>query len=454
MINIKTDSRKVKKGDIFVALDGINSNGSDYIEKAIANGASKVVAKQGNYAVETIVVDDTRAYLNEYLQANYNKYLAEMTIIGITGTNGKTTTAHIIYSVLNKLGIPCASIGSLGFFMDKKIESLANTSPEVTEIYDMLMRAYKNGYKTVVMEASSQGLSYQRLEGIQFDYTVFTNLTIDHLDYHKTMENYCHAKQELFKKIKNNGKAIINIDDEYAPYFVMKQNDNITYGYSDDAMFKVNNYKLENDHTIFTFIYQNKEYKITTKLLGSFNIYNVLASIAVLSNMLPIDRIIETIRIINNPSGRMEKINYKNNVIIVDYAHTPDAMLNIINTVKPFTKNNLYIVFGCTGDRDRKKRPIMFDLATTLAYHVIITIDDLHNEDANNIVKDMLSEQKNSNYEIILDRAKAIHKGIDLLDDNDTLLILGKGHEEVIIIKDEKIPFNDKDVTLKYLEQK
>ena len=203
MINIKSDSRKIRPGDIFIALKGINSDGDKYINSAIEKGASKVIVESDNkYSVDTLKVEDTRKYLNEYLNDHYNKYLNEMNIIGITGTNGKTTSAYLIYQALNKLDMKCAYIGTIGFYLDNKVCSLANTSPDICDLYDMIITAYDNGYRNVVMEVSSQGLAMGRFENIKFDYAIFTNLTQDHLDYHKTMENYAKAKQKLFYSLK------------------------------------------------------------------------------------------------------------------------------------------------------------------------------------------------------------------------------------------------------------
>ena len=195
MLNIQSDSRKIKKGDTFVAIKCEVNDGHKYIEKAIENGASKVIAERGEYSVPTLIVDDTRKYLEKYLKENYNKYLDEMTLIGITGTNGKSTSAYLIYQALNKLGVKTGYIGTIGFFLEEKVMSLPNTSVDLCDTYDLLMQAYDKGYKTVVMETSSHALYNGRLKTIDFDYEIFTNLTQDHLDYHKTMENYALAKQ-------------------------------------------------------------------------------------------------------------------------------------------------------------------------------------------------------------------------------------------------------------------
>ena len=202
MINIKSDSRKVKKGDIFVALRGISSDGHNYIDKAIKAGASKLIVEEGNYNIPYEKVADTRKYLEKYLANNYKKYLDEMVIIGITGTNGKTTTAYLIYQALNKINKKCAYIGTIGYYLDKKVCNLPNTSPDICEIYDMIINAYDNNYKYIVMEISSQGLSYNRFNGIEFNYALFTNLTEDHLDFHKTMNNYALAKKSCLHSVK------------------------------------------------------------------------------------------------------------------------------------------------------------------------------------------------------------------------------------------------------------
>lgn len=452
MLNIQSDSRKIKKGDTFIAIKCEVNDGHKYIEKAIENGASKIIAERGEYNVPTIIVNNTREYLEKYLEENYNKYLEEMTLIGITGTNGKSTSAYLIYQALNKLGIKTGYIGTIGFFLEEKVMNLPNTSVDICDTYDLLMQAYDKGYKTIVMETSSHALYNGRLKTINFDYEIFTNLTQDHLDYHKTMENYALAKQILFKKLKKDGIAIINNDDKYKDYFMLKENKNITYGTKEgDYIF----YDIKMDHLGSSFKIKGKtNLNIKTKLIGRYNIYNLVDAIVLLKEMKFKDKEIEDIVTnLEPPAGRMEKIEYKENSIIIDYAHTPDGLENFISTVKEFTKGNIYIVFGCTGDRDRLKRPIMTDIVGKYAKKFIITNDDPHYEDPNQIVEDMLKNYNKNNYEICLDRKIAIQKGMNLLEKNDVLLILGKGHEEFMIIKDEKIPFNDKKTVINCIKE-
>lgn len=453
MINIKADSRRIKKGDIFIALRGISSDGHEYIQKAISLGASKLIVEDdGDYSIPYEIVKDTRKYLEEYLKDNYQKYLNEMNIIGVTGTNGKTTTCFLINESLNSIGIKCAYIGTIGYYLGKeKIESLPNSSPDICDIYDMMINAYDNGYRNIVIEVSSQGLVRNRLKYIDFDYAIFTNLTEDHLDEHKTMENYALAKKMLFDSLKPNGIGIINYDDEYKKYFITKNT--ITYGFN-GGDYKVINPIYHNQGTTFKYIHNNNEYLINSPLLGKYNIYNLLAVIIVLEQMNIKNEIIE--KMIGNlkcPPGRMDIVKYKNNSIIIDYAHTPDAIDNILSTVKKIKHNNIYVVFGCTGDRERMKRPIMMRLVTENCKHAIVTMDDPHSEDPYHVVHDMLENNKNNNYEVIIDRGRAIEKGMSLLKENDILLILGKGHEEFIIMKDKKIPFNDKETVMKIIDK-
>lgn len=446
MIDIKSDSRKVKPNDKFIALRGISSDGHDYIDKAIENGASEIIAEEGNYSVKTTIVKDTRKYLNDYLEKKYNNIINDLVLIGFTGTNGKTTSAYLLYECLNNLGYKCAYIGTIGYYLDKKICNLPNTSPDICDMYEMIIDAYENGYKYIAIEVSSQGLAYGRLDTIRFDYGVFTNLTRDHLDFHKTMENYALAKQKLFKQLKNNGIGIINNDDKYSDYY--KIGNYITYGFK-DSDYTINDYSLDSKGLKFTI---NNNYSFNSKLIGKYNIYNLLVTFIILDKIgIDYESINKQFLIIDPPSGRMDMIKYKTNTIIIDYAHTPDAMENIINATNEIKHEHLYIVFGCTGDRDRKKRPIMTSIALNSSDYVYITSDDLHNENFDNIVNDMLNGVNKTNYEIIKDRYNAVKCAIEKMNNNDLLLILGKGHEEYIIVGNEKIPYNDHDAVIEIL---
>ena len=445
MINIKTNSKKVQPGDTFVALRGINSDGHSYIKAAIENGATKIIAEEGNYSVETIIVEDTRVYLENLLYETYQDILDDMNIIGITGTNGKTTSCYLIYEALNIMGVKCGYIGTIGFYLNEKVYDLPNTSPDICDMYDMFVQAYNSGYKNIAIEVSSQGLSYGRLNLIPFDIAIFTNLTQDHLDYHKTMENYALAKTKLFKQVKEDGYRLINIDDDYCDYY--KIDNYLTYGfnYSD---YQIKNMKLTPNGSYF----EIKNYNISTKLIGKYNIYNTACAVIVLDLLKYTKEQIEyVIPKLLPPPGRMDIVNYGSNMIVIDYAHTPDAMLNIINTIKEINHHNTYIVFGCTGSRDRGKRPIMMQMALENAKFVYVTSDDLHEEVFEDIVQDMLDGNMKNHYLVEQNRGKAISLAISKLESNDILLILGKGHESVIVVGDKRIPFNDREEVLKVI---
>lgn len=454
--NIKADSRKVKKGDIFVALKTPEGDGHKYIEQAIQNGASKIIAMYGNYSVETEIVEDTRKYLDEYLIKNYKPYIDEMTVIGFTGTNGKSTSVHLIYEALNKLGKPCASIGTIGYFLKEgKVCYLANTSPDICETYELFMDAYDKGYRYMAIECSSHGLELGRLEGINYNYAVFSNLTRDHLDFHKTYENYALAKRKLFERVKKDGKALINYDDSYHEYFSLKENHNLTFGFH-GGDYHVTNFHMNLEGSDFTFERKGETFTAHTPLIGEYNISNLMPIIMILEDLnIPMESILKVIPDLSAPEGRIQKIPYKTNNIYIDYAHTPDGLEKVVSTVKKVTKGDTYVVFCCRGNRDVGRRKGMMQAACDLAKLAIVTNDHVFEEDPMHVIKDMLDGLESTNYEIILDRKKAIYRGIDLLKENDSLLVLGHGHESVLINeKHEKVPFIEKEIIEEYIQTK
>ncbi len=454
-MNIKYNSKKIQKGDTFIALK-TNNDGHKYIEDAIKNGATKIIAEHGNYPVETLIVENTKDYLVKYLHDNYYKEIESLTLIGVTGTNGKTTTCMLIHNMLNKLGRKTAYIGTNGFYINKFIKELPNTTPEIIDIYDLLIEAKKEGCEFVCLEASSHGLDQNRLAGLKFDYAIFTNLTHEHLGYHKTMENYALAKQKLFKMLRNNKYAIINNDDIYKDYFINSDNTNITYSFNKGDYY-VKEYEITPLNSRFTIINNNKEFTFTTKLLGKHNIYNSLTSIIVLNKIgYTFEEINKILNIVNGPVGRMENIHYKNNNIIIDYAHTPDGVENVLKTAKELHPNKIITVIGCGGGTgsDREKRSEMGNLVLSLSDKVIFTNDNPRDEDPNQIINDLLKNKASDNYIIELDRETAIEKGIKLLTSHDILLILGKGHENYQIIGTTKTHFSDKETVERIIEEK
>jgi len=441
-VNIKIDSRKIETGDTFVAIRELNGDGHKYIEDAIINGATTIIAEEGDYSVNTIIVKDTKKYLEEYLENNYYDEIKKLKLIGMTGTNGKTTTCYLIYQALNKIGIKCAYIGTLGFYLSDEKRKSNNTTPNLYELYNMLLECSRKDYEYVVMEVSSQGISMGRVNTLVFDYVIFSNLTQDHLDYHKTLEEYVLQKQKLFK-MTNDSFAIINNDDEYKDYFLL-DNKNITYGES-DSDYKISNIKSSLDGSYFNL--NNEEY--FTKLIGEYNIYNI-SIVIILLKLLNIDNINEIIKNLDSPDGRMDIIKYNGNNIIIDYAHTPDAVEKIIKAVSKLDHNEIITLVGCGGNRDKTKRSIMGDIATKYSDYVVFTSDNPRFEKPKNILKDITCKLDKKNYRIVVNRKKAIKKSIQMLTKNDILLLLGKGHEDYQIIKDKKISFSDKEIVQKY----
>ena len=438
---LQNDSRKVRRGDTFIAIKGINGDGHDYIKDAINRGCSKVICEYGNYDYDNIeYVDSTKDYLDNYIKNKYVDIVKNLKLIGITGTNGKTTTSFLIYQALNKVGIKCAYIGTIGFYMDGNKYDNINTTPDILSLYHMLIECVRNDIEYVVMEVSSQGLYYNRVKYLEFDYAVFTNLTQDHLDFHKTMDEYLKCKLKLFRNLKDTGVSIINKDDEYYKHFITKNT--ISYGVSGD-------YKIS-DINNSSFKVNNIMYN--TKLIGNYNIYNICVVIIILE-LLNIDSntIKSVVSSINCAPGRMERINYKDSTIIIDYAHTPDAVEKVISAVK--NDNRVITIIGCGGNRDNSKRKYMGKIALTNSDYVIYTTDNPRYEDPYDIILDMIQLLDSFNYEIEINRKKAIIKGIQMLKKGDILLILGKGHEDYQEINGVKHHFSDKEVVLDYINK-
>ena len=452
--DIKTDSRKIKPGDTFVAVKTIANDGHKYIENAIKAGATKVVCEYGDYSVPTIHVEDTRAYLDEYLETTYKEVFDNMKIMVVTGTNGKTTMAYLFYQALNLLGERCAYLGTLGFYEPEgKMYKLDNTTPDTCEIYEAMVSAYNNGCKYFAIEASSQGIAHHRLDTLHYDYAVFTNLTRDHLDFHKTMENYALAKRKVFEDLKNGGKAIINADDERCAYYSLDKNINVTYGLK-GGDYQVTDYNFTFEGTDFTFKDKDITQKFHMQLFGEYNIYNIMPAIIILHDLgYSYEDIANVTPKLHNGKGRTETIKYKDNLIVVDYAHTPDGLDQILKTFKKLEKGDIYVVFGVRGSRDREKRPEMTRVVMSYAKKTIITTNHLNQEDINQIVGDLLKGVTSDDYEVILDRREAIEKGISYLNSQDVLLILGKGHEDYLNLGDHTIHFDDVEEVNKIIEK-
>lgn len=450
MINIKTNSRKVKPGDTFVAIKGFTVDGHDYIEDAIKAGATKIVCEHGSYSVETLVVPSTKEWVQKYIVDNYKDEVNKLRIIGVTGTNGKTTTCFLTYQALKKLGVNAAYMGTIGFYYGDTKYELNNTTPEILDLYSYFIEALEQGVTDVVMEVSSHSLCEKRVEGLEFSEVAFTNLTEDHLDYHKTMENYLNAKLLILKQIKKDGVVIVNNDDDYGKYFEVGNYK--TLGYSGDN-YKILDYSQTDKGTLISFMVDGKKYEIETNLRSKFNVYNYLTCLALLNNLgFSIEEIAEVTKSIYPPKGRCEQIAVNGGEAVIDYAHTPDAVDKIISAFLENKKGKVITIVGCGGDRDPLKRPIMGNIASEKSDYVIFTSDNPRTEDPKAILDDIIKGVRKDNYEVEIDRPTAIRKGLDMIGKNDVLLILGKGHEDYQIIGHTKHHLDDAEEVKKYLE--
>lgn len=449
MIKYETNSKLIKKGQIFVAIKGHTVDGHDYIEEAIKNGASKIICeKEISFSIPYEQVNDTKEYLKNVLVQEYSEIVNKLKIIGVTGTNGKTTSCYLTYQMLQKLGKNVAYLGTIGYYQNEKYIELNNTTPDILTLYKLLLDAVDNNVEYLVMEVSSHALSFERIAGLKFVCGAFTNLTEDHLDYHKTMEAYLSEKLKLINYLKTDATMIINSDDESGEKFKTFKNYK-TYGLNGD--YKIENYNILPDHTDLEFSYNNETYKVTTNLTSKFNIYNYLTCVSILNSLgFSILDIIKITKDVYPPKGRCETYKVGKGYAVVDYAHTPDAVLKVILAYTELKKNRVITIVGCGGDRDPIKRPIMGNIATKLSDYVIFTNDNPRTEDPRKIMEDIIKDNHSTNYEVIYDRKNAIIKGIDMMENEDILLVLGKGHEDYQIIGHNKIHFDDAEIIKNY----
>lgn len=444
MIKYETNSKKIKKGQVFVALKGHTVDGHDFIDDAIKNGAeSLIVEHEVKSSVPYKIVNSSEEFLKEEIPKLYKDKINTMKIIGITGTNGKTTSAYLTYQMLLKLGKNASYLGTIGYYNNDKFIQLSNTTPDIVSLYSTLMEAYEDKVEYVVMEVSSHSLSFERIKGLKLATAAFTNLTQDHLDYHKTLEAYLDAKVKILDYLEDNAIMVLNSDDEHSESFMKGKY--VTYGMNGN--YKIEKYISHPDKTELTFSYLNKTYNVTTNLTSKFNVYNYLTMLALLNTLgFSIDDIIKNTKDIYPPKGRCETIKVGKGFAVIDYAHTPDAVEKVITAYNELKKNRVITVVGCGGDRDPKKRPLMGNAATTNSDTVIFTSDNPRTEDPLMILNDITKDNHSDNYIVIPDRKEAILKGIDMMENDDILLILGKGHEDYQIIGHDKIHFDDAEI--------
>lgn len=457
--SLHMDSREVKPGGLFFCVRGYTVDGHDYVDQAIENGASAIVSEMElAQDVPTLVVKDTRRAMAKISTLFYGRPSEAMKIIGVTGTNGKTTVTHIIEDILNKNDEMTGLIGTMYTKIGSQKKETKNTTPDSLLLQRTFKEMEESKVDTVIMEVSSHALQSGRVRGTDFDIAIFTNLSPEHLDFHKTMDEYKHAKGLLFSQLGNTyqGKyAILNADDPVSEYYEeITIADVITYGITNDADIQATNLEITPEKTSFDVKIFDETLKISSRLIGKFNVYNILASIAACYTYgVPLNIIQKSINEIKGISGRFETVDVDSPfTVIVDYAHTPDSLSNILATANELKKGNLIVVVGTGGDRDRTKRPKMAEIATDLADFTVLTSDNPRSEDPQSIIDDMEKGVVSTDYTAIVDRKKAIEYAVTHAEKDDLIIIAGKGHETYQILADKTIDFDDKAITVELID--
>lgn len=464
------DSREVKKGYLFFALPGTKTDGRNYIPQAIKNGALAVVTTggMGNPPVVTAIVTPQPQILLGILSARFYNYPSEkLLVLGVTGTNGKTTVTYFLDSIFSQAGQKTAIIGTIANRLGEEILPAQRTTPQSLDLQVLLARAVNKGVKVVALEVSSHALAQGRVEGCEFDVGIFTNLTRDHLDYHQTMENYLAAKSQLFQRLnsgkKNSKFAIINLDDPAGGYLEKISSVSVsTYSWKNKAAhFFARDISLGKKNTEFNLIINVPGTNLMLEpvklnLVGSYNISNALAAAAAaFSRGIKLNSIVRGLEKLANVPGRFERIYLGQPFsCIVDYAHTDDALEKILLACRELTPRRIITVFGCGGDRDRSKRPLMGEVASRLSDFVFVTSDNPRSENPEAIAGEIAAgiiEKNRRNYTIVVDRRQAIEAALNFAEAEDLVLIAGKGHEQEQIFADHSEHFDDREVVREIL---
>ncbi len=452
--SIENDNRKVQKGSLFICIKGYTVDGHDFAASAVEKGAAAILAERPlDLDIPVVIVNDTMRAMAVLADAFYGQPTKSLHLIGITGTNGKTTTSHLIEKIFADAGQKTGLIGTMYTkIADQTIET-KNTTPESLTLQKTFNQMVDAGVNTAVMEVSSHALDLGRVHGCDYDVAVFTNLTQDHLDYHQTMDEYKRAKSLLFAQLGNTFDvnkpkfAVLNADDAASEMYSRSTAAHVvTYGIDKKADIQAQNIQMTPKGTTFTLVVRDIHYPIRLQLIGKFSVYNVLASIsAALVSGLDINEIIQSIESVEGVSGRFELVNAGQDfTVIVDYAHTPDSLENVLKTVQHFARKRVFVIVGCGGDRDRTKRPLMAQIACQFATDPILTSDNPRSEDPLAILKDMEAGVSGKNYQVIPDRRAAIFTAVKQASAGDVILIAGKGHETYQIVGKEVLDFDDR----------
>jgi len=466
---IACDSKAIREAFLFAAIKGSCFNGADFISEALERGARAVVVEadpDNLYAVRRdasfIYVSDARRAISEICRNFYGNISTKMSLIGITGTNGKTTTSYLIENLFRVKGEKAAVIGTINYRFGGRVIPAGNTTPGVVGLYGLLSDIERQDIKNCILEVSSHSLEQGRVDTLFFDAAIFTNLTGDHLDYHGSMENYIASKARLFEKIKRGGFGIVNIDDVYSKRIIetvrtKKDVRLITYGIEQGSDVYARDIDFSSEGLAFELCIKGDCIDVTSSLIGRYNVYNILGSAACgVALGMSLKQIALAIEELVRVPGRLEKIDCARDFsVFVDYAHTEDALANVLVALRRLKPKRLFSVFGCGGDRDSSKRPGMGRIASELSDRVFITSDNPRNEDPMAIISDITKgiRHRRNNYVVERDRLKAIDMALKEAGSGDIVLVAGKGHETYQIFKDTILPFDDREVVRRILSE-
>jgi UDP-N-acetylmuramoyl-L-alanyl-D-glutamate--2,6-diaminopimelate ligase len=446
------DSRKVEENSLFVAIHGYSTDGHHFLKEAVNRGAIAAIVEKENseLKIPQYIAKDSRTALASIANEFYRPEIDDMRVVGITGTNGKTTTSFLIRAVLNAARLYSGLIGTIHYDIGGELIQAWNTTPESVDLVQMMYDMYQQKQRGCVLEASSHGLALHRLDGIKFEVAVFTNLSQDHLDFHTNFEDYYQAKKLLFSQLTPEGYAIINNDDPHGRRLLKEINSKtINFSVSGDAAVTATHWESSLNGVTLLAQTSKGRINITSPLIGEFNIENILAAIstgiALDIDLLTIKRGIESV---SRVQGRLEPVTTNlDKTIIVDYCHTPDALEKALRVLQGMTDKNLWVVFGCGGDRDKIKRPLMGKIATDIANHVIITSDNPRSESPESIIDEILRGiDDHQKVKVEVNRRDAIQLALESSSLGDTILVAGKGHETYQEINGIKYPFDDRQV--------
>ena len=448
---VAADSRNVEEGFLFVAIEGETTDGHLFVDDAVARGAVAIVSERAGSRdrVTWVQTPDARQAAGVLSARAAGDPAKKMDFVGITGTNGKTTTAFLIDGLLSRLNPPAAMMGTVVAKIGARTWPTRHTTPEAPTLQDFLAEALEAGCGYGVLEVSSHGLQLLRLEGTEFAVAVFTNLSRDHLDFHRDMENYFLNKRKLFRRyLRPTGTAVVCIDDAYGERLASELSSRVlTYGLSDTADISIREVDVSLAGTRLAFREGQVSHEITSPLLGRYNALNLVAAFAAVRALgFATEEVLETIEQVAGAPGRFERVDVGLPFdIVVDYAHTDDALRKVLEAARALTHGKLWVVFGCGGERDRSKRPLMGDVAARLADRVVLTSDNPRGEDPAAIIREIQLGLKDAGVEVEPDRRRAIALALTGASPGDLVVIAGKGHEPYQIVGDDVVSFDDRD---------